>query len=52
MGDESKKLAPCIGCLGYPIQYMCADDDEFHLYRFLFIHKTGKYFHIALFPLF
>jgi hypothetical protein len=36
--------------LGYPFQYMCADD-ELHPYLFLFIHIKGKPFHIALYPL-
>ncbi len=40
----------CTGYLGYPFQYMCADD-ELHPYLFLFIHLTGKLFHIALYPL-
>jgi hypothetical protein len=29
---------------------MCADD-ELHRYLFLFIHLTGKVFHIVLYPL-
>jgi hypothetical protein len=29
---------------------MCADD-ELHPYHFLFIHRTGKLFHIALYHL-
>jgi hypothetical protein len=37
--------------LGYPFQYMCADDDEFHPYLFLFIHKTnGQVFPYCTFP--
>jgi hypothetical protein len=40
----------CTGYLGYPFQYMCADD-ELHPYLFLFIHITGKLFHIALYLL-
>ena len=40
----------CNGYSGYPFQYMCADD-ELHPYLFLFIHITGKLFHIALYPL-
>ena len=42
--------APCPDYVGYPFQYMCAND-ELHPCLFLFIHITGKLFHIALSPL-
>jgi hypothetical protein len=36
--------APCTVYLGYPFQYVCADD-ELRPYFSLFIHITGKLFH-------
>ena len=48
--SQTRRLHQCPGYLGYPFQYMCADD-ELHPYLFLFIHIMGKLFHIALYPL-
>jgi hypothetical protein len=39
-------MEQCTGYLGYPFQYMCADD-ELYPNLFLFIHLTSKDFHIA-----
>ena len=44
------RIECCTGYLGYPFQSKCADD-ELHPYLFLFIHRTGKLFYIALYSL-
>jgi hypothetical protein len=40
---------PCTGYLGYPFQYMCADD-EFHPYLFLIYPPNGQAFPHCSFP--
>src|SRR5258708_26509613 len=49
LSTSPEEVEACTGYLGYPFQYVCADD-ELCPYLFLFIHITGKLFHIALYP--